>query len=126
MPGSSLDRNQVRESRVGAEPRLPFEIVRRILHWRLALGPSYPGTLRAEDPITPGWDSLAGQSGRQAAIKRRKERVDSQDAALDLMRVCKAWKVSSYPHTKPYHRLSYGMCGQSEEDHILKYRSSQW
>lgn len=75
-------------------PRLPFEIVRRIIHWRLALSPSCPTPLTSDEPIGPHWDVLAGQIGRQATQRRRKERSEVQDAALDLLRVCKAWKVS--------------------------------
>lgn len=74
-------------------PVLPFEVIRRIIHWRLALSPSFPSQLQADDPISPAWDNLAGQSGRQATIRRRKERLEVQDAALVLMRVCKSWKV---------------------------------
>jgi hypothetical protein len=78
----------------GNEPALPFEVIRRIIHWRLALTPSFPNQIQEDDPISPAWDNLAGQSGRQASVKRWKERLDTQDAALDLMRVCKSWKVS--------------------------------
>lgn len=77
--------------------RLPFEIVRRIIHWRLALSPSTPAPLGRDESIDHRWDSLAGQVGRQALQKRRREQIEAQDAALDLMRVCKAWKVSSTP-----------------------------
>lgn len=82
---------------LGPEPRLPFEIIRRIIHCRLALDPSFPRQLRADEPTHPGWDSLAGQCGRQATLRRRKERIEIQTASLDLMRVCKAWKVSLHP-----------------------------
>jgi len=75
---------------------LPFEVIRRIIHWRLAPTPSFPGQLHEDDRISPAWDNLAGQSGRQASVRRWKERTETQDAALDLMRVCKSWKVSSY------------------------------
>lgn len=75
------------------EQVLPFEVIRRIIHWRLALTPSFPSQIHENDPISPAWDNLAGQSGRQASVRRRKERIEMQDAALDLMRVCKSWKV---------------------------------
>lgn len=77
------------------KPTLPFEIQRRIIHFRLALTPSYPSQLEASAPITPAWDDQAGQIGRQAVARRMIERGETQDAALDLMRVCKAWKVGS-------------------------------
>ena len=80
------------------EPRLPFEVIRRIIHCRLALDPSYPAQLRPGEGPGPEWNALAGQCGRQAAARRRKERLEVQDAALDLMRVCKAWKVSPGPY----------------------------
>lgn len=87
------------QNELGLEPRLPFEIIRRIIHCRLALDPSFPSQLKSDEGEgpNPGWDSMAGQCGRQAALRRRKERIEVQTAALDLMRVCKAWKVSSSP-----------------------------
>lgn len=86
----------------GPLPDLPFEIIRRIIRHRLALTPSYPSKLpdeaAGEDPIRAEI-GLAGYSGRRMAMRRVAEREDVQDAAMSLMRVCKAWKVSRRSRT---------------------------
>jgi hypothetical protein len=78
---------------MGPLPTLPFEIVRRIIRHRLALTLSIPTALSEDEEPSAEWDSLAGQSGRRAVARRLSEREDVQDAAMSLMRVCKAWKV---------------------------------
>ncbi|GFZ49472.1 hypothetical protein JCM24511_07592 [Saitozyma sp. JCM 24511] len=90
----------------GPLPDLPFEIIRRIIRHRLALTPSYPAKLpdeaAGEDPIRAEI-GLAGYSGRRMAMRRVAEREDVQDAAMSLMRVCKAWKpvVMKYLYCEP-------------------------
>lgn len=75
-------------------PVLPFEIIRRIIHHRLALPPSYPSAPSAVGPIGGSWDAGAGQSGIRAHKERERELHDVMRDALGTMRVCKAWKVS--------------------------------
>jgi len=74
----------------------PLDIQKRIIHFVLALTPSYPGSISTNDPVTSSWDSLAGQNGRQASLRRSVERMGIARAALNLMRVSKTWKVCAY------------------------------
>jgi hypothetical protein len=74
-------------------PSFPFDVQKRIIHFALALTPSYPDAINAYDPVSTSWDVLAGCNGRNAIRQRYEERLGVQRAALQLMRVCKPWKV---------------------------------
>ncbi|WVQ99954.1 hypothetical protein IAU59_007097 [Kwoniella sp. CBS 9459] len=87
----------------GPLPTLPFEIVRRIIHFRLSLSSaSHPPKL-GEEPEA-GWDDWSGIRGRLRASKRVEERRDVTRTARGLMGVCKAWKpvVMKYLYSSPY------------------------
>ncbi|OCF42721.1 hypothetical protein I317_03452 [Kwoniella heveanensis CBS 569] len=87
----------------GPLPTLPFEIIRRIIHFRLSLSsPSYPPKL-SESPEV-GWDDWSGIRGRLSAAKRIEERKDVTRTARGLIGVCKAWKpvVMKYLYSSPY------------------------
>lgn len=75
------------------QPILPFEIIRRIIHHRLALPPSFPAAPSSSAPIDGTWDICAGQSGQRAHKEREREREEVMRDALGMMLVCKAWKV---------------------------------
>nr|XP_031860007.1 uncharacterized protein CI109_004614 [Kwoniella shandongensis]KAA5527079.1 hypothetical protein CI109_004614 [Kwoniella shandongensis] len=80
-------------------PTLPFEIQRRIIHFRLALDSSYPSYIGEADEPSPSWDVWAGVKGRNSACKRVEERKDVGRTAKGLMGVCKAWKGRlPFPH----------------------------
>ncbi|RXK41178.1 hypothetical protein M231_01583 [Tremella mesenterica] len=93
--------------------RLPIQIQNRIIHFCLALTPSIPPPLTADEPVTPEWDRMAGMCGRRARTKRMRERSEVQRLGLRLMRVCKAWKplAAKYLYTEPlltpYNLLSF-------------------
>ncbi|WVF72752.1 hypothetical protein IAT40_007570 [Kwoniella sp. CBS 6097] len=87
----------------GPLPTLPFEIIRRIIHFRLSLSsPSYPPKLSEQPEV--GWDDWSGIRGRLRASKRVEERKDVTRTARGLMGVCKAWKpvVMKYLYSSPY------------------------
>lgn len=86
-------------------PDLPFEIIRRILHHRLALPPSFPSaptchassssSFGVSDDMETAWEGMPGQMGKKIGLIRKKEREDVTRAAMSLLRVCKDWKVST-------------------------------
>ncbi|KAK8854827.1 hypothetical protein IAR55_003566 [Kwoniella newhampshirensis] len=85
-------------------PTLPFEIQRRIIHFRLALSPSYPSAIADDEDPNLSWDVWAGVKGRNSTVKRVEERKDVGRAARGLMGVCKAWKpvVMRYLYAEPH------------------------
>jgi len=80
----------------GNLPILPTPILRRILHFRLSLPPLIPKPVHEDDTEEEmdRWDDQAGNIGRRAWEKRVTMRKDVQQAACDLMLVCRAWRVS--------------------------------
>lgn len=106
-------------------PNLPFEVIRRIIHHRLALPDSVPEAVPSISAFTesndqcegssarPGyaasrtvqWDDLAGHAGRQAAKASRRERREVMRDAAGMMLVCKAWKVGLYTSHRSNNRL---------------------
>ncbi|WVR07456.1 hypothetical protein IAU60_004497 [Kwoniella sp. DSM 27419] len=87
---------------LGPLPTLPFEVQRRIIHFRLLQTSSYPSAL--DDEPGPSWDDWTGVRGRALALKRVEERKDVTRTARGLMAVCKAWKpvVMKYLYASPY------------------------
>lgn len=76
-------------------PTLPFEIIRRIIHFRLALPQTYPAPITLQAQYHPSWDSWTGAKGREVESNMVAERRDVVRTAWGLVRVCKAWKVHS-------------------------------
>lgn len=77
------------------QPYLPNEVLRRVLHWRLHRSPSYAGRpTEATYQHANAGDELGGMKARQVALDRAAQLKNLQKDALELMLVCKAWKVS--------------------------------
>lgn len=74
-------------------PALPFEVVRRIIHFRLALPQTYPAPIAPHAQYHPAWDAWTGARGREVESNMVAERRDVVRTAWGLVRVCKAWKV---------------------------------
>ena len=70
-------------------PAFPIEVQKRIIHFALNLEPRYTFTLEKETKAP-----LTGLVARQNDTRRVVERLNTHRSALNLMRVCKAWKVS--------------------------------
>lgn len=86
-------------------PSLPFDVIRRIIHHRLALPDSVPEAVplsssSSSTDSTGVWDELAGHCGGLAAKERQRERREVMRDAGGMMLVCKAWKVRRVPSSK--------------------------
>ena len=96
-------------------PNLPFEVIRRIIHHRLALPDSVPDAI----PLSPAsgsterWDDLAGHAGRLSAKEKQKERREVMRDAGGMMLVCKAWKVCILCLTGDFHGKATGEAERS-------------
>ncbi|OWZ77558.1 hypothetical protein C365_03894 [Cryptococcus neoformans Bt85] len=84
-------------------PTLPFEVIRRIIHFRLALPQIYPAPITPHAQYRPSWDSWTGARGREVESNMVAERRDVVRTAWGLVRVCKAWKavVLQYLYASP-------------------------
>ncbi|WVQ74879.1 hypothetical protein IAR50_004486 [Cryptococcus sp. DSM 104548] len=88
-------------------PDLPFEVIRRIIYFRLSLPPTFPSPIAARHEtanVQPSWDLWAGAKGREMDCKLVKARKDISKTALGLLCVCKAWKpvVLEYLYASPH------------------------
>ncbi|WVQ81896.1 hypothetical protein IAT38_004023 [Cryptococcus sp. DSM 104549] len=86
-------------------PTLPFEVIRRIIHFRLSQPPSYPQRFESlnDSHHDASWDSWAGVRGRELEAKREVARREVKRAAWGLICVCKDWKpvVIKYLYASP-------------------------
>ncbi|KAK4684993.1 hypothetical protein P7C73_g5168, partial [Tremellales sp. Uapishka_1] len=78
-------------------PKLPFEILRRVIDFHLSLPPS--ASIDPDD-----WDNLAGQRGRQLVAERIEMQKKVRREVVCAMSVCRAWKTvaQKYLYTEPH------------------------
>jgi hypothetical protein len=76
------------------ERELPSDVLRRIIHFSLVLPSVIPEDVsQVDDLACTQWNDLAGHRGRRVDVERVLERKQMQRRAIDLMLVCRDWKV---------------------------------
>ncbi|WVN90247.1 uncharacterized protein L203_105483 [Cryptococcus depauperatus CBS 7841] len=84
-------------------PSLPFKVVERIIHYRLALPRSFCPCIPWNGQPDASWDSWAGIRGREVQRRQEAERREVTRIGWELMSVCQAWKsiVLKYLYVSP-------------------------